>query len=174
MQLLLASLAIAASATIQQIPTDDLELLAHLINAEAGATYCSDEMRYMVGAVALNRVESEDFPDTLEEVIFQDSPCLQYACITDGNFEKEPTDSCYEIAEDLLMNGSEIPNNVVYQAEFEQGSGTYKKIGNMYFCYADEKGESESELSENVVRIEKPSYKTGRGQQQEYLILLER
>lgn len=151
MQLLLASLAIAASVTTQQIPSDDLELLAHLINAEAGATYCSDEMRYMVGAVALNRVASDDFPDTLEEVIYQKG---QYACVTDGNFEKEPTDACYEMAVDLLMNGVEIPENVVFQAEFEQGDGVYKQIDNMYFCYAEEK-ESKDELSKNVVRTEK-------------------
>ena len=125
---------ITAMATTSAVSTNDVELLAHLINAEAGATYCSDEMRYMVGSVALNRVESDLFPDTLEEVIFQRG---QYACTWDGNFEKEPTENCYDIAYDLLIDGVEIPENVVFQAEFEQGDGVYKRVDNMCFCYVD-------------------------------------
>ena len=110
----------------------DLELMAHLLVGEAGADWCSDEMLYYVGSVALNRVTSKHFPDTLDEVIFQDG---QYASTWDGNFNREPSERHYEIAEDLLLNGSILPPNVVYQAEFKQGSGVYKKVQNMYFCY---------------------------------------
>lgn len=117
---------------------EELELLAHLINAEAGADWCSDDMKYYVGSVALNRVKSEDFPETLKEVIYQEG---QYACIIDGNFKKEPTDACWEIAEDLLINGPALPESVVFQAEFEQGDGIYCKEQNMYFCYKEKEEE---------------------------------
>lgn len=110
----------------------DLELMAHLLVGEAGSDWCSDEMIYYVGSVALNRVTSKHFPDTLEEVIFQAG---QYACTWDGNFNREPSERHYEIAEDLLLNGSILPSDVVYQAEFKQGSGVYKKVQNMYFCH---------------------------------------
>lgn len=110
----------------------DLDLLAHLINGEAGATYCSDTMRYYVGSVVLNRMQHELFPDTIENVIYDDG---QYACTWDGNFDKEPTEKCYEVSRDLLINGSRLPKNVIYQAGFEQGSGVYFKEQNMYFCY---------------------------------------
>lgn len=110
---------------------EDLELLSHLIMGESGATYCQDEMLYMVGSVALNRVASDRFPNTLREVIFQEG---QYASVSDGNFDKEPTERCLNIAKELLEGGSILPADVVYQAEFEQGSSTYIKIQNMYFC----------------------------------------
>ena len=110
----------------------DIELLAHLIMGEAGDSRISDEHLYYVGSVALNRVADDDFPNTLKEVIYQKG---QYACTDDGNFDKEPTDRCWEIAQELLDKGSILPDSVVYQSEFEQGSGVYKKIGNTYFCY---------------------------------------
>jgi len=113
---------------------EDLELLAHLIMGEAGGVQ-NDEWLYYYGSVALNRVADKDFPNTLKEVIYQKEPCLQYACTVDGNFDKEPTDSCYEIAQDLLMFGSVIPSDVVWQSECEQGSGKWKQCGNTYFCY---------------------------------------
>lgn len=111
---------------------EDYELLAHLLMGEAGADWCEDEMLFMVGCVALNRVKSDSFPDTLKEVIYQKG---QYQCVVDGNFDREPTDRCWEIAFELLMEGSYIPENVVYQSEFRQGSGLFMKVQNMYFCY---------------------------------------
>lgn len=119
-----------------ELPYDEeeLELLAHLINGEAGADYCSDDLKFYVGSVALNRVASEYFPNTLEAVIFQEG---QYACTWDGNYDKEPSEACYEIAEELLIYGSVLPENVLFQAEFKQGDGTYCKEQNMYFCYKE-------------------------------------
>lgn len=111
---------------------EDYDLLTRLITAEAGAYWCSDEMMYFVGSVALNRVNSNRFPNTLYEVIHQDG---QYSCVGNKYFNGTPCDRAYMIAEDLLVNGSVLPDNVVWQANFAQGKGTYKKVQNMYFCY---------------------------------------
>lgn len=54
----------------------DIEILAHLINGEAGADWCSDTTRYYVGSVVLNRVNSNEFPDSIYGVVFQSG---QYA-----------------------------------------------------------------------------------------------
>lgn len=111
----------------------ELYLLAHLINAEAGSDWCSDDLMRYVGSVALNRVAHEDayFPDTLEEVIYQPG---QYACTWDGNFYKEPVERAWIIAKELLDNGSVLPENVVFQSQFPQGSGVYIQEQNMYLC----------------------------------------
>lgn len=109
----------------------DLYLLSHLINAEAGSNWCSDDLMRYVGSVALNRVEHFAFPNTLEEVIYQPG---QYSCLWDGNFEKEPSDRAVRIAKELLDNGSVLPSDVVFQAEFIQGSGCYIQEQNMYLC----------------------------------------
>lgn len=111
---------------------DDLYLLAHLIGGEAGADWCSDTMQLYVGSVVLNRVQSEYYPDNLYDVIYQSG---QYACTWDGNFDREPTQRCWDTAQYLLDNGSVLPENVVYQAEFTQGDGIYAQEQNMYFCF---------------------------------------
>lgn len=122
----------------EPINEEELELLAHLIFAEAGSDWCEDKMLYYVGSVVLNRMASEYYPDTMYEVIYQTKPSVQYACILDGNIEKEPNDRAYEIAEDLLRNGSMLPENVIFQAHFEQGDGIYEKVQNMYFCFKED------------------------------------
>lgn len=112
--------------------SDEVEMLAHLINGEAGASWCSDTTRYYVGSVVLNRVNHPEFPDTIAGVIWQSG---QYACTWDGNYDLTPSDRCYEIARDLLENGSWLPADVVFQANFSQGSGVYDYIDGVYFCY---------------------------------------
>lgn len=111
---------------------EELEILAHLINGEAGANYCSDDMMYYVGSVALNRVKSDRFPNDIKSVVFQRG---QYACTWDGNYYLEPSDRAWEIASDLLHEGSILPDSVLWQAEFRQGKGVYLKEQNMYFCF---------------------------------------
>ena len=121
-----------ATGTDADVDEDAVWLLAHLINGEAGAGWCCDTTRYYVGSVVLNRINHPEFPDTLYEVIYQSG---QYACTWDGNFSLEPSDRCWEIARDLLANGSVLPADVVFQANFTQGSGVYDYMDGVYFCY---------------------------------------
>lgn len=114
------------------ISEEDIDLLARLLFAEAGSNWIADETIYYVGSVVLNRVDSDLFPDTLYDVIYQDG---QYSCTWSGAIYNEPTDRCYRIAEDLLRNGSILPEDVLFQAEFTQGSGVYDYQDNLYFCY---------------------------------------
>lgn len=118
----------------------ELELLAHLINAEASCYLdegtwrnCSDEWQCYVACVALNRVESSKsyYPDTLEEVIFQKN---QYACTVDGNFEKTPTERAYANAKRVLEGYRPVPRDVLIQCENCIGT-LWQKVGNTYFCY---------------------------------------
>lgn len=114
------------------ISEEDIDLLARLLFAEAGSDWISDDTIYYVGSVVLNRVNSDLFPDTLYDVIYQDG---QYSCTWSGAIYNEPTERCYRIAEDLLRNGSRLPEGVLFQAEFTQGSGVYIYQDNLYFCY---------------------------------------
>ena len=114
----------------RQYTQEDVELLARLITAEVGVT--DEERAYLCGVVVLNRMKSDKFPNTLREVIYQPG---QYQATWNGHINKPYEDIAYEIAEGLLTDGSEEDERIVFQAEFKQGSGTYKKIGNTYFCY---------------------------------------
>lgn len=109
--------------------TDEYNL-AHLICGEAED--CDRDMMLSVGSVVLNRVADSRFPNTIAEVIFQSG---QYSCTWDGNFYKEPSELCWEVARELLKDGTAIDKSVVWQAEFPQGVGVYDIIGSMYFCY---------------------------------------
>lgn len=107
----------------------DIESLAHLVNAENAC----HKARLYTGSVVLNRVNSDIFPDSIDEVIWQRG---QYACTWDGHYEWEPDQDAYEVAEYLIDNGSVIPDNVLMAAEFIQGE-IYDEIEGTYYCYYD-------------------------------------
>lgn len=135
--MLTTALAGLGSAKEKPYIDNDLFVLSHIISAESGN--CSEEMMIAVGSVVLNRVADERFPDTIEEVVFQNDP-VQYSPTVNGTYWNEPTEGAVKVAKMLLEEGSQIDASVVWQAEFPQGNGEYDKIpipwgGYMYFCY---------------------------------------
>lgn len=107
----------------------ELDLLARLIQAEAGADWCTDELQRAVGSVVINRMGDRRYPDTMQEVIFQPG---QYSTAKSGKIEKKATDRAKENAEYLLINGSTIPEDVIFQANFKQGK-VYRELQGVYF-----------------------------------------
>ncbi len=130
---------------------DELYLLSKLITAEAGSYWLGQNWRLRVGEVLLNRVASPEFPDSIEDVIYQPA---QYYSRSNRYFRSlEPYDYCVEAARRLLC-GERIINDpsVVFQANFTQGSGVYlcmedSLLGSTYLCYSSRpelyKGDSE-------------------------------
>lgn len=122
----------------------ELEILAIIIYQEAGGDACSDDTRMKVGNVFLNRVDSPLFPDTFEEVALQD---WQYGTLSQTGLkwpdrasydaEQHAIERAYDIAKRCLEEDRILPSNVVFQAEFEQGNGTYCYQDGFYFCYID-------------------------------------
>lgn len=111
-------------------PPDEAVLLSKVVNAEVGGE--DREAQIAVASVIMNRVESDLFPDTITEVVYQEG---QYECVINGAIDKEPTEMAIESAYYVYQNGSQIPCNVLFQAEFHQGSGVWAFIGGEYFCY---------------------------------------
>ena len=118
----------------------NLYWLSRAINAEVGSDYCSDELQLLTGSVVLNRVKSANYPNTIYDVLHQQG---QYQCVINGSINKEPTERCIANAKYLLENGP-VDSNIIFQAEFEQGSTVSKVIDimyndtyitSMYFCY---------------------------------------
>ncbi len=86
----------------------DLYLLASVIHGEArGEPY---EGQVAVGAVVLNRVASEDFPDTIEGVIYQRGA---FDAVEDGQISLTPNETAYRAARDAL-NGWDPTNGALY------------------------------------------------------------
>lgn len=118
------------SETCNAAYTDyELYLLAHLIAGEAQP--CDDMEQRYVASVALNRVADSRFPNTLEGVIFQKR---QYACVSDGNFYRTPTERNWMNAKWILENGSVLPQSVVWQSGGRQGK-LYLRTRWHSYCY---------------------------------------
>ena len=117
---------------------EDLDLLARIINAEAGCTWIPDWVQRMVGSVVLNRVNSVHFPNTIREVIYQPG---QYGPVYNGSIHMTPSQRVIENARYILENGSICPPNVTGQTGEITGSGLYTSyydsiLGTtIYFCY---------------------------------------
>lgn len=117
---------------------DDLDLLARLLTAEVGSTWIPDEIQLYVGSVVLNRMVHEYFSDTLYDVIYQPG---QYSPTWNGRINNTPDERTIENARKLLEEGSILPTNVVFQANFKQGEGIHYEyydeiLGTTtYFCY---------------------------------------
>lgn len=116
--------------TIPKWTAEEHEILTRVLTGECQTG--SWELQLAVGSVVLNRVNAPEYPDTIQEVVFQRG---QYACVRDGNYYRTPTERNRQAARYLLENGSQIPENVIYQAQFRQGHGVWKKIGSEIFCY---------------------------------------
>lgn len=121
------------SETEQPYSDDDFYELSHVIQAEAG--YCERDMMIGVGSVVLNRAKSSKFPNSVYEVIHQPG---QYSTVS-WLASQVPTKEAEEVTDFLLRNGSQYPEDVLYQANFPQGTGTYLTLSTdystMYFCY---------------------------------------
>lgn len=117
---------------------DDVDLLARLLTAEMGMSWVDDEMQLYVGSVVLNRMNHPLYPDTLYDVIYDKG---QYSPTWTGTINNTPDERTIANARLLLEEGSILPENVIFQANFPQGDGTYYKyydeiLGTTtYFCY---------------------------------------
>ena len=114
------------------VSNKDVLNLARIIQAENGG-HEDDEALLLTGVVVLKRVKAKNYPDTIMGVISQKG---QYSTYEDGKFWNERSKRSMRIAKKLLSTdiSDEYPDNLVFQAEFNQGKKVYKKLGNEYFC----------------------------------------
>ena len=124
---------------------DELFCMAAAIYNEAGGDACSDETRMLVGYVILNRVKDPRFPDSIREVLEAKSQYgkfywtgVKFADRSSKPEEQNAVERAYETAKRVLSEPSTTPKTVVFQAEFEQGTGVYKYQDSIYFCHAKE------------------------------------
>lgn len=89
---------------------EDSYLLARIAMAEAEG--CNTQTKTLIIMCVLNRVWSDKFPDTIEEVIFQEN---QFSPIDNGRWDRvEPNEDCYEAVK------------VVMEAKYDySGGATY-------------------------------------------------
>jgi len=85
------------STSSNGVTNSDLYLLAKCVHAEArGESYVG---QVAVAAVILNRVESNQFPNTISGVIYQP---YAFTAVQDGQINLEPNQTAYSAARDAL------------------------------------------------------------------------
>lgn len=105
---------------INEITSEELDLLAQLVESEAGNQDLTGK-RYVVDVV-LNRVDSEEFPNSIKEVIFQNN---QFTVIENGAFEKATYNVSNESYKAVLLEYDErLNDNILY---FSRGKSRYMK-----------------------------------------------
>ena len=105
----------------EQFTDEEEYLLAKLAMAEAEGEDLKGKAFVML--VVLNRVNDDEFPDTIKEVIFQESDgTYQFSPIGDGRFFKqEPSDECYEALE-LVKTGYDESKGALYFTSIKEQS----------------------------------------------------
>lgn len=95
--------------------TDDDYLLARIVMAEAEG--CNMQTKTLVAMVVLNRVWSEQFPDTIHDVIFEQcgNGTYQFSPIGNGRWDSvEPNEDCYEAIEIVKQSVYDYSGGALY------------------------------------------------------------
>ena len=107
----------------ENVTASDVELLAALIECEAGSTHY--EGMLAVGSVVVNRMKSRYYPDTLRGVIFQSG---QFPPATNGLvdsvLERGIKSSCEEAARDALNGKNNVGDCLSFRAVSSGHAGT--------------------------------------------------
>lgn len=103
---------------IVELDLSDANLLMKLAVSEAGD--CGAESQYFVMMVILNRLKSDEFPNSIKEIVFQDNP-RQFAVIDDGSFDKAVPNVDSHIALSWVEMGIDDSFGAIY---FEASTNT--------------------------------------------------
>lgn len=107
--------------------SEDAYLLVKIAMAEAEGEGL--EGKALVMLVVLNRVQSDEFPDSISEVIFQKG---QFSPISNGRYDRvEPDQECYE-ALDLVSEKWDESQGTLY---FESASASNWHRNNLKFLF---------------------------------------
>lgn len=117
---------------------DELYWLSRIVNAEAQGEI--NKGKVAVANVVLNRVESNEFPDTVYDVIFDRNYGVQFTPIADGSIYNNPTRASVIAAKRALL-GEDVSRQCLYFLNPKTATNSwipknrkfYKTIGNHDF-----------------------------------------
>lgn len=118
----------AAAQTAASVSQGDLDLMAAIIECEAGGE--PYEGKIGVGAVVMNRVRSSQFPNTISEVIYQSG---QFSPVASGKLasvlSRGARQDCYDAARDVFAGANTVGDCLFFHA----GGGSGLTIANQTF-----------------------------------------
>jgi hypothetical protein len=122
----------AQGETEMQVSASDLDILAAIIECEAGGE--SYEGKVAVGAVVLNRVASSAFPNSIAEVVYQSG---QFTPVSSGIMAdvlaRGARSDCYDAARAALSGVDPVEGAIFFHAGTDSRAGY--QIGNQFFYH---------------------------------------
>lgn len=107
-------------------------LLARIAMAEAEG--CNIQTKTLIIMCVLNRVWSDEFPDTIEEVIFQEN---QFSPIDNGRWDRvEPNEDCYEAVKVVMEAKYDYSGGAIYFENCADEDNWHSR--NLEFLYESE------------------------------------
>ena len=107
-------------------------LLARIAMAEAEG--CNTQTKTLIIMCVLNRVWSDEFPDTIEEVIFQEN---QFSPIDNGRWDRvEPNEDCYEAVKVVMEAKYDYSDGATYFENCADEDNWHSR--NLEFLYESE------------------------------------
>lgn len=103
---------------------DDLYWLAHVIYAEAHGQPLAGMIG--VGNVVFNRVATEEFPNSVMDVVYDVEHVVQFQPVSNGSIKAEPDEEAY-IAAYLCLEGFNTVGESLYFVNPDFGSGWFDK-----------------------------------------------
>lgn len=105
---------------------EDLEALLRIVEAEAGGE--DEEGKLLVANVVLNRVDDEDFPNTVAEVVFQrENGITQFSPVSDGRYWTVEISEGTMNAVVRALKGEDISQGALYFAAREHADSDRMK-----------------------------------------------
>ncbi|SEM68011.1 cell wall hydrolase [Lihuaxuella thermophila] len=99
----------------------EIDLLARAVYSESRGEPFNGQVA--VAAVVLNRIESDQFPDSVEQVVYQPGA---FTAVADGQINLKPNDSAYKAAYQAIQ-GSDPTSGALYYYNPETASSKWMK-----------------------------------------------
>lgn len=112
-----------------ELTAEETHLLARVVWVESRGE-CA-EGQQAVAEIVLNRMKSELFPDTMNEVIYGEGQFRSVPYLEDA----EPYQAQYDAIEAALYGPNILPEDVFYFATTPTNNNIWGKIGGHIFCY---------------------------------------
>ncbi|MCR5626537.1 MAG: cell wall hydrolase [Lachnospiraceae bacterium] len=103
--------------------SEEVDLMARVVMSESADT---DSCRRAVAEVILNRLDDEDFPDTIHGVVYQKN---QFSTGYNG----KPTGECYEAVHDALKEGMYPDDMFWFREDYVDYGNEYTRFENLVF-----------------------------------------
>ena len=100
---------------LKELLKDDIYCLAQCVEAEAGYYANHSKSQKYVAQVILNRVHSENFPNTIKDVIYDSHYGIpQFSVAYNGMMNREVEEETLANVYDVVLRGTDLPDYVCY------------------------------------------------------------